>query len=111
VLGEKRQTEIAFRQVLAAKFSEDTRLLEVSYLDRGRKRGPLSLIKVTGIAQDSEDDVVSAWTETLMHIIYEGRSISPSSFCSLPSFIGVGIKRGRRLKILINPRGGVVCVL
>ncbi|KAF8238620.1 hypothetical protein L208DRAFT_247706 [Tricholoma matsutake] len=88
----KRVKEIVYRQVIAADFNRDTQLLEVSYLDRRKQRASLSLVKVTGFVQYSEDATVSSWIETLMHISYEG----------------FGVKRHRRLKVLINHFAGVV---
>lgn len=90
-IENKRVKEIVYRQVIAADFNRDTQLLEVSYLDRRKQRASLSLVKVTGFVQYSEDATVSSWIETLMHISYEG----------------FGVKRHRRLKVLINHFAGV----
>ncbi|KAJ6630848.1 ATP-NAD kinase-like domain-containing protein [Mycena sp. CBHHK59/15] len=73
--------------VIAAR--RDGRTLEVSYIGRKKKTDTMSLMKLTCVVE-VQDDVVEAWTETLLHMAYEG----------------VGVKRARRLKVIINPHAG-----
>ncbi|KAJ7685209.1 ATP-NAD kinase-like domain-containing protein [Mycena polygramma] len=48
------------------------------------------LTKLVGTVEDVEDDILDAWIATVLHMAYEG----------------LGVKRGRRLKVVINPHGG-----
>ncbi|CAK5264569.1 unnamed protein product [Mycena citricolor] len=43
---------------------------------------------LSGAAEDVENDVLDAWMDTLLHLAYHG------------------IKRGRRIKVLVNPHSG-----
>ncbi|KAJ7111556.1 ATP-NAD kinase-like domain-containing protein [Mycena crocata] len=81
-------TKVPLRQVLAAR--RDGRILNVSYIGRKKDAGPMSLVKLVGTVEDAEDDIIDAWVVTLLHMVYEG----------------AGVKRGRRLKVVINPHGG-----
>ncbi|KAJ7632665.1 ATP-NAD kinase-like domain-containing protein [Roridomyces roridus] len=80
---------IPIRQVIAVR--RDGRTLHVSYVGRNKKKGPMSLTHIVGTLEaEAEDAVLDAWIETLMHMAYQG----------------IGAKRGRRLKVIINPYGG-----
>ncbi|KAJ7774558.1 ATP-NAD kinase-like domain-containing protein [Mycena maculata] len=83
---------IPLRQVIAIR--RDGRTVDLSYIGRKKNGDPMSLTKLAGIVEDTgehlEDDVLDAWMETLLHLSYEG----------------TGVKRGRRLKVIINPHGG-----
>lgn len=76
-----KEVSVVYRQVIAANFNCDTQLLEVSYLDRRKQRSSLSLVKLSGVVQDSKNEIVSTWIETLMHFSYEG--MPPSCSCIL----------------------------
>ncbi|KAF7305006.1 DAGKc domain-containing protein [Mycena kentingensis (nom. inval.)] len=78
-------TNIALRQVIAAKRSQ--RVLEISYLIQKKT---MSLQKLTGTVEGVADDALDAWITGLLQQSYDG----------------LGVKRGRRLKVLINPHGG-----
>lgn len=58
------------------------------------------------------DDTDSAmkWSEALMEVAYKGRWLRPSLLlCKItPNPFSIGLKRCRRLKVLINPIGGKV---
>ncbi|KAJ6502527.1 ATP-NAD kinase-like domain-containing protein [Mycena sanguinolenta] len=77
--------QVPLRQVIGAQ--HNGRSLEISYIWRKKATDPMALIKLVGTLEDA-DDVLDAWTTTLLHMAYEG------------------VKRGRRLKVLINPHGG-----
>ncbi|KAJ7285788.1 ATP-NAD kinase-like domain-containing protein [Mycena rebaudengoi] len=79
-------TSIPLRQVISATC--DAQTLEVSYIGRKKETEAMSLRKLVGVAVDTGADAVAAWAETLEEMAYEG------------------VKRGRRLKILINPHSG-----
>ncbi|KAJ6547589.1 ATP-NAD kinase-like domain-containing protein [Mycena capillaripes] len=81
-------TQVPLRHVIAAQ--RDGRSLQISYIGRKKKADPMSLTRLVGTVEDAEDDVVDAWVATLLHMAYEG----------------LGVKRGRRLKVVINPHGG-----
>ncbi|KAJ7461511.1 ATP-NAD kinase-like domain-containing protein [Mycena latifolia] len=83
-----RDVQVPMRQVIGAR--RDGRTLNLSYIARKNQAGPMSLTNLIGTVEDAEDDVLDAWIETLLHMAYEG----------------AGVKRGRRLKVVINPHGG-----
>ncbi|KAJ7343461.1 ATP-NAD kinase-like domain-containing protein [Mycena albidolilacea] len=87
-IANGRATQVPLRQVIGVQRSG--RSLEISYIGRKKTADPLSLTKLVGTAEDAEDDIVDAWVTTLLHLAYEG----------------MGVKRGRRLKVVINPHGG-----
>ncbi|KAJ7940613.1 ATP-NAD kinase-like domain-containing protein [Mycena leptocephala] len=80
--------QVPLRQVISAE--RGGRSLEISYIWRKKKADPMFLTKLVGTAEDVEDDVLDAWIATLLHMAYED----------------MGVKRGRRLKVIINPHGG-----
>ncbi|KAJ7452392.1 ATP-NAD kinase-like domain-containing protein [Mycena galericulata] len=83
-----RTVQVPLRQVIAAR--RDGRRLELSYIWRKKKAGPMSLERLVGTVEGTEDDDLDAWIETVLHMAYEG----------------AGVKRGRRLKVVINPHSG-----
>ncbi|KAJ7063337.1 ATP-NAD kinase-like domain-containing protein [Mycena amicta] len=80
-----RTRNIPLRQIVAAKRTKGT--LDLSYVVRKKS---MSLERLTGTTEDVADDVLDAWIDTLLHLAYEG----------------IGVKRGRRLKVFINPHSG-----
>jgi sphingosine kinase len=98
--------------VLAGRFDDEDHLIHVSYLinklDK-RKGISLQLVKVTGTVQDEVQ--AFEWTEKLMNTIYEGKLvffISREPCLMTSPLSGYGIQRSRRLRVLVNPNGGVV---
>ncbi|KAJ7709860.1 ATP-NAD kinase-like domain-containing protein [Mycena rosella] len=87
-ITDGRVIQVPMRQVIGAR--RDARTLNLSYIARKKKADPMSLTNFVGTVEDAEDDAVDAWIETLLHMAYEG----------------AGVKRGRRLKVIINPHGG-----
>ncbi|KAF7363467.1 DAGKc domain-containing protein [Mycena sanguinolenta] len=77
--------QVPLRQVIGAQ--HNGRSLEISYIWR-KKTDPMTLIKLVGTVDDPDEPVLDAWITTLLHMAYEG------------------VKRGRRLKVLINPHSG-----
>ncbi|KAJ3568590.1 hypothetical protein NP233_g5609 [Leucocoprinus birnbaumii] len=78
--------------VLDSHYDDEDHLMHVSYLiDKpDKKQGTsLELVKVTGTVQDEVQ--AFEWAEKLMSAVYEGH----------------GIQRSRRLRVLVNPNGGV----
>ncbi|KAG6814381.1 hypothetical protein H0H92_010967 [Tricholoma furcatifolium] len=90
-LGAKSPISIPYRQILNSTFKDDKSLLTLAYLHRKKQTGPFTLIKLQGIQQKPNTDFVAQWVESLMTHIYEDS----------------GVQRRRRLKILVNPHGGV----
>lgn len=88
-LGSKASTtvtQVPLRNVVAATTSSD--VIEVSYLARKSPRHGLSLIRVKGSLGDKDSRLAKQWCEAAMTAAYGGRSSS------------------KKLKVLINPRGG-----
>ncbi|KAJ7273740.1 ATP-NAD kinase-like domain-containing protein [Mycena haematopus] len=80
-------TQVPLHQVIGAQ--HNGRSLEIPYIWRKKKTDPMFLTKLVGTVDDDVDDLVlDAWISTLLHMAYEG------------------VKRGRRLKVIINPHGG-----
>lgn len=66
-------------------------------------------MKIEGQVNEAEENVVAAWIDTLLQLAYEGRSDpNPRRRINKTSHLGAGVKRNRRLKVIINPHGGVV---
>ncbi|KAF5357963.1 hypothetical protein D9756_001533 [Leucocoprinus leucothites] len=83
---------IQHHYVLDSHYDDEDHLMHVSYLiDKlDKKQGTsLELLKVTGTVQDEVQ--AFDWAEKLMSTVYEG----------------YGIQRSRRLRVLVNPHGGV----
>ncbi|KAF9265425.1 hypothetical protein L218DRAFT_1019822 [Marasmius fiardii PR-910] len=89
ITDPKRTVEIPFRHVVASKFHRDTKNLEIAYSCVKRVKGPLVFTTLKAEVKDSSLEVVEAWCELLMEKAYEG------------------VQRNRRLKVLVNPHGGV----
>ncbi|KAF8636568.1 hypothetical protein AX17_003379 [Amanita inopinata Kibby_2008] len=89
--GQKIKVVVPFRQVINASFDAASRILEIAYLARKKDTKKFYLFRYKGSVGAVSDESASRWTESLMHSAYEG----------------AGIKRSRRLRILINPFGGV----
>ncbi|KAK0210950.1 ATP-NAD kinase-like domain-containing protein [Desarmillaria ectypa] len=87
--------DIPFHQLIQADFHPDTLILQVSYVWRKKTKGKLSLIRFEGTVKESESSAVKEWAETLccVHITTD-------------VLTGSGVKRGRRVKVLVNPHGG-----
>lgn len=104
---------IQHHYVLESHYDNDNDLFHVSYLINklDKKKGiSLELIKVTGTVQDKVQ--AFEWAEKLMSTVYDGEVVSsfPIEFCLMMS-IDHGIQRSRRLRVLVNPNGGVVRLL
>ncbi|KAI0928500.1 hypothetical protein AcW1_005729 [Taiwanofungus camphoratus] len=78
--------ETTVRHVLWAELSGDT--LQISFLARRKKRSPLSLVHITGKVNEQEEELATSFTTNLMDAAY------------------TGVKRRRRLKVLVNPKSG-----
>ncbi|EKM82646.1 hypothetical protein AGABI1DRAFT_104558, partial [Agaricus bisporus var. burnettii JB137-S8] len=90
--GESPQLAVPHHWVLASRYDEEEQLMHVSYLiekiDR-RKGTSLMLVNVKGSVEDRTR--AFEWSEELMGTVYDG----------------YGIQRSRRLRVLVNPHGGV----
>jgi hypothetical protein len=102
--------QVPLRQVISAE--RGGRSLEISYIWRKKKADPMFLTKLVGTAEDVEDDVLDAWIATLLHMAYEGPFHFPVKYRReiANKLLDMGVKRGRRLKVIINPHGGNVCL-
>ncbi|KAJ7582657.1 ATP-NAD kinase-like domain-containing protein [Mycena floridula] len=81
---------VPLKQVIAASFASDTRVLAVDLVKRKKKKGSLLLAKLSGIVVKAvANDAVQLWVEALLAEAYKG------------------VKRGRRLRVIVNPYGGV----
>ncbi|KAF8798056.1 hypothetical protein BYT27DRAFT_6917060 [Phlegmacium glaucopus] len=80
---------VPHRQILRANFEPNTRALSIPYIAKGNKK-LFQLHVFEGIVQESDTPHAERWVEVLMKAIYED----------------AGIKRSRRLLVLINPFGG-----
>ncbi|GLB34908.1 putative diacylglycerol kinase catalytic domain (presumed) [Lyophyllum shimeji] len=87
----KAPVDIVYRQVVWASCNTDNGVLEVAYLRRKKKVGALALARLEGKPEGLENTIVSQWAENLMTSVYEDS----------------GVQRRRRLKVLVNPYGGV----
>lgn len=78
--------KIPNRQVIWAGFDRDTRIFDVAYLARNKKKDVLSLFRISGEVQNLESNATSEWVESLMHTCYEGLSstFSDYSFYTYP---------------------------
>ncbi|KAL0071372.1 sphinganine kinase lcb4 [Marasmius tenuissimus] len=84
----KGTVEVPFQHVVASNFHPDSKILEVTYVWRKKGKGPLRFAELKGTVKDSSLDTAKEWCEKLNGKAYEG------------------VKRNRRLKVLINPHGG-----
>ncbi|KAF8077902.1 ATP-NAD kinase-like domain-containing protein [Lyophyllum atratum] len=87
----KLPVDIVYRQVIGTTFNPDNGVLDVAYLRRKKKTDPLALVRLEGQQQGLDNNVVARWAESLMTSLYEDS----------------GVQRKRRLKVLVNPFGGV----
>ncbi|KAL0570248.1 sphinganine kinase lcb4 [Marasmius crinis-equi] len=88
ISDSKETVEIPFRHVVSSSFECDTKTLEVAYVWRKKPKGPLHFAKVTGIVKEPCVESAKEWCEGLTEKAYPG------------------VKRNRRLKVLVNPHGG-----
>ncbi|ESK81332.1 sphingosine kinase, partial [Moniliophthora roreri MCA 2997] len=88
IIVGKRLQRIPLYDVVSADFNREVKSLELGYVTRRKKSGPLLFIRVKGQVKGSEDEAAE-FSTTLLEKAYEG------------------VKRNRRLKVLINPNGGV----
>lgn len=92
-LSTGHQTKLAavpYRQVIISIFTSADRTLEIAYVARHKNTKRYHLFRYKGSVQDVPESSILHWTETLMHLAYEG----------------AGITRFRRLRVLVNPFGG-----
>ncbi|KAG7092503.1 hypothetical protein E1B28_008854 [Marasmius oreades] len=85
----KGTIEIPFQHVVASNFHRDTKSLEIAYTWRKRAKGPLSFTSLKAEVEGSSLEAAQDWSAQLMDKAYEG------------------VQRNRRLKVLVNPYGGV----
>ncbi|KAK7054838.1 sphinganine kinase lcb4 [Paramarasmius palmivorus] len=83
----KQAQRIPLYNVISAVFDKDSKSLELKYA--ARKKKLLAFVEEKGHVKSSEDGAAEFCT-TLMEKAYDG------------------VKRNRRLKVLVNPNGGVV---
>ncbi|KAG6898377.1 hypothetical protein C0992_009052 [Termitomyces sp. T32_za158] len=89
--GSKGSIGIPYRQILRADFQPDSGILTLVYLRRKKQTDPFGLVELRGVYQGSAVNIAAQWVESLMTHTYED----------------LGVKRQRRLKVLVNPHGGV----
>ncbi|KAG5645241.1 hypothetical protein DXG03_006658 [Asterophora parasitica] len=87
----KAPIDVPHRQVLGVSFDEDNGVLHVAYLYRKKRADALSLVKLEGKPQGPQKVELTEWAETLVKNAYDDLSVP----------------RRRRLKVLVNPHGGV----
>ncbi|OCH94969.1 hypothetical protein OBBRIDRAFT_788712 [Obba rivulosa] len=87
--GDKKwsHVEVPVRQVLYAEVTPDN-ALEMSLLARKKKKGPLSLVHISGHVQETEQAAAASFVTELMQAAYDG------------------VEPRRRLKVLVNPKSG-----
>jgi hypothetical protein len=93
------------RQVIEASFISENQSLKVVYLTRKKKNGRLSLANASATLNGTKE-AAERWADSLLAAAYHGEILS-RYYESLRS----GIKRRRRLKVIVNPYGGVVRVV
>lgn len=81
---------VPYRQVINAIFNSSDGILEVLYLAKKQNTKKYSLFRCAGSLHEGQEKLVFQWTERLMYSAYEG----------------AGVKRSRKLRVLVNPRGG-----
>ncbi|KAF8921225.1 ATP-NAD kinase-like domain-containing protein [Mucidula mucida] len=87
---KNKVNNIPIRQVVQAHYQQDSQILQVSYVWRKKAKGPSSLVRLEGKVQ-GELTTASEWAESVTKAAYED----------------LGVKRHRRIKVLVNPFGGV----
>ncbi|KAF9053758.1 hypothetical protein BDZ89DRAFT_1032195 [Hymenopellis radicata] len=70
--------------------NNNSQVLQVSYVSRKKAKGPSSLVRLEGKVQ-GEPTTASEWADSVTKAAYED----------------LGVRRHRRIKILVNPFGGV----
>ncbi|EEB90479.1 hypothetical protein MPER_11311, partial [Moniliophthora perniciosa FA553] len=85
---EDSYLRVPLYNILSSDFNKEAKSLELGYVTQRKKSGPLLFIRVKGQVKSSEDEAAE-FSTTLLEKAYEG------------------VKRNRRLKVLINPNGGV----
>ncbi|KAK0463936.1 ATP-NAD kinase-like domain-containing protein [Desarmillaria tabescens] len=90
VKGSGKLKDIPFHQLIQADFHPDTLTLQVSYVWRKKTKGNLSLVRIEGTVKESETSAVKEWADNALKAAFEN----------------AGVKRGRRVKVLVNPHGG-----
>ncbi|PFH54314.1 hypothetical protein AMATHDRAFT_44835 [Amanita thiersii Skay4041] len=90
VSGRENDVVVPYHQVINASFETTHKLLEVAYLAR-KDTERFYLFRYKGTVNDVAEDSVLKWVNCLMHSAYEGS----------------GVKRSRRLRVLVNPYGGI----
>ncbi|KAJ4487911.1 ATP-NAD kinase-like domain-containing protein [Lentinula aciculospora] len=88
-IGNKKSQTVSLHNVIAASFHSDSRLLKIAYVNRKKEKGPLELVHLDGQVEEGKADAARNLANTTMEWAY--RDIKPN----------------RRLKVLINPHGGV----
>ncbi|KAG6874191.1 hypothetical protein C0995_003737 [Termitomyces sp. Mi166 len=89
--GSKGPICIPYRQILRADFQPDSGILTLVYLYRKKRAGPFELVELEGVHRGNDVSVTTQWVESLMTHVYESS----------------GVQRQRRLKVFVNPHGGV----
>jgi hypothetical protein len=101
---------VPHRQILRASFKPETRTLSIPYIAKEKKKNLFSLVLFEGIVQESNTPHAESWVESLMKTVYEGKSRLSfvNIVVSTPLSINpdAGIKRSRKLLVLINPYSG-----
>ncbi|KAJ4469370.1 ATP-NAD kinase-like domain-containing protein [Lentinula edodes] len=88
-IGNKKPQTVPLHNVIAASYHPDARLLKVAYVLRKKKKGPLELVHLDGQVEGSRAEAAGKLAKTMLNWAYKD------------------IKLHRRLKVLINPHGGV----
>jgi hypothetical protein len=82
--------------------------LVLFFLTTKGNRGGLRLERLEGKEKTGDIAVAKKWAEVLMDAAYDGSFIHISPDLELTTLSSLGVKRTKRLKVLVNPRGGVV---
>ncbi|KAE9409702.1 hypothetical protein BT96DRAFT_913209 [Gymnopus androsaceus JB14] len=87
--GSKKSITVPLHNVIAASYHPESKLLKIAYVIKKKKKGPLVLVQLDGQVQEANANSASNLAKTTLEWAYKD------------------IKPNRRLKILINPHGGV----
>ncbi|KAJ3847517.1 ATP-NAD kinase-like domain-containing protein [Lentinula lateritia] len=88
-IGNKKPQTVPLHNVIAASYHPDARLLKVAYVLRKKKKGPLELVHLDGQVERSRAEAAGKLAKTMLDWAYKDKKLN------------------RRLKVLINPHGGV----
>ncbi|KAJ4000735.1 ATP-NAD kinase-like domain-containing protein [Lentinula boryana] len=88
-VGNRKPQTVPLHNVIAASYHSDARLLEIAYVIRLKKKGPLHLVRLDGQVEESNAEAAGNLATTTLEWAYKD------------------VKPNRRLKVLINPHGGV----